>query len=33
MKLGQAFSEFNESPPSFMPTYKFAVDGDDYDIS
>ncbi|XP_035210414.1 inositol polyphosphate 5-phosphatase K-like isoform X2 [Stegodyphus dumicola] len=33
MKLGQAFSEFTESPPGFPPTYKFTIDGSDYDTS
>ncbi|GFY55968.1 phosphatidylinositol 4,5-bisphosphate 5-phosphatase A [Trichonephila inaurata madagascariensis] len=33
IKLGQAFSEFSESPPVFAPTYKYNIGKDDYDIS
>ncbi|XP_015905906.1 inositol polyphosphate 5-phosphatase K isoform X2 [Parasteatoda tepidariorum] len=33
MKLGQAFSEFNESPPSFSPTFKYTIGEDTYDLS
>ncbi|XP_054718881.1 inositol polyphosphate 5-phosphatase K-like [Uloborus diversus] len=31
MKLGQAFSEFTETPPAFLPTFKFFIDRDEYD--
>ncbi|GIX80995.1 phosphatidylinositol 4,5-bisphosphate 5-phosphatase A [Caerostris extrusa] len=33
IKLGQAFSEFTESPPVFSPTYKYSIGKSAYDIS
>ncbi|KAF8793347.1 inositol polyphosphate 5-phosphatase K-like isoform X1 [Argiope bruennichi] len=33
IKLGQAFSEFTESPPMFPPTYKYNIGRSEYDIS